>query len=88
MNLHPFGEVVENAERKIKSGWMIFQQFQCGGCKTKQTMEQPNSFFTSGLCEECGWTTDIVTDGCNFMAMISPKSGEVGERIKEVGGVE
>lgn len=87
MNLHPFGEVAANAENKVKGGWMIFQQFQCGGCGVKQTIDKPNSFYIEGICEECGHVTDIQKDGCNFMAVTRAKGKEeIGERLKEVVG--
>lgn len=69
MNLHPFDQVVGNAEEKIKQGWTVFQQFLCAHCGTKQTMSEANKFFTEGVCEECNKLTDIQSDGCNFMGI-------------------
>jgi rRNA maturation protein Nop10 len=66
---HPFDEVVANAERQIDHGWTVYQQFNCAHCGEKQTMSDPNKFFTQGKCEECGRVTDIRADGCNFMAV-------------------
>ena len=73
MNVHPFDEVCRNAEAKMAEGWKIFQQFNCAHCGTKQTMPDENKFYTKGRCEECGGVTDIVHDGCNFMATFSGK---------------
>lgn len=83
MNVHDFETVVTNAERKIKLGWTVFQQFNCGQCGTKQTMSAPNKFYTEGVCEECGGLTDIVRDGCNFMGIWEGEQGKgVGDVLK------
>lgn len=71
MNLHPFNDVVKNAESKMREGWTVYQQFNCAGCGAKQTMPDANKFFTAGRCEECQHVTDIVANGCNFMATFS-----------------
>ena len=73
MNLHPFDEVVKNAEARMREGWTVRQQFNCAGCGAKQTMSDVNIFHVRGRCEECGQVTDIQRDGCNFMAEISMK---------------
>lgn len=46
----------------------LFQQFQCAKCKAKQTMPDPNILYQTGKCEECGHVTNIMKDGCNYMA--------------------
>lgn len=70
-NNYPFAEVAQSAERILAENahTVIHQKFTCSGCGARQTMEQPNIFFTEGKCEECGHITDIVKDGCNFMAI-------------------
>jgi len=74
MNLYPFKDVVANAERKIAQGWTVYQQFNCAHCGAKQTMDDPNKFYLTGRCEECGKITDIEKDGMNFMATGTDKS--------------
>ena len=64
----PFVEVCEQAERTMNKGAKIYQQFWCENCGTKQTMDQANKFFTCGQCEECSHVTDLVKNGCNYMA--------------------
>jgi predicted nucleic acid-binding Zn ribbon protein len=44
----------------------VYQQFNCAACGTKQTMDQPNTLFTHGKCEECGAVSDLKRDGCNY----------------------
>jgi Zn finger protein HypA/HybF involved in hydrogenase expression len=68
MKLSPFKEVVKNAEERMNQGWDIYQQFNCAHCGIKQTISDKNKFYTMGLCEECNGKTNIVKDGCNFMA--------------------
>lgn len=67
MNLHPLDDCLEKAQRYISYGAKVFQQFTCAKCGTKQTMDTPNKFFTTGRCEKCGYVTDIRKDGCNYM---------------------
>lgn len=77
MNLHPWQDVLDNAERKIAEGWTVYQQFNCAKCGTKQTMPDENKFYVRGRCEECGHETDIVRDGHNFMAAKGMKASEL-----------
>jgi DNA-directed RNA polymerase subunit RPC12/RpoP len=80
MNLHPFHVVAKNAETKIADGWDVYQQFNCAACGVKQTMPDKNKFYERGRCQECGHVTDIVKDGCNFMATLALKSYPTPER--------
>lgn len=86
MNLHPFATVCANADKKIAEGWEVYQQWNCAHCGTKQTMPDPNKFFTSGRCEECDLITDIRRDGCNFMATISMGSPNTAPQRREKEG--
>ena len=76
MKLYPFAEVAANADRQIQSGATIYQQWLCAHCGAKQIMENPNVFHKAGKCEECGKETNIVNNGCNFMATMDNKSRE------------
>lgn len=73
MKLSPFYTVVANADQRMKDGWTIFQQWNCAHCGAKQTMPDENHFYKLGRCEECGGTTNIEHDGCNFMAVSGGK---------------
>jgi hypothetical protein len=70
MKLHPFEECLRDADRLIKDGANIYQQFNCAKCGVKQTMEVANTFFKLGKCEECGHVTNIEQDGCNYMVAL------------------
>lgn len=67
MKLHPFYQVVAEAGKLADQGFEVHEQFNCAKCGTKQTMDEANTFFTKGICEECGHVTDIEKDGCNFL---------------------
>lgn len=69
MKLHPWGEVIKQAERYMAEGFNVYQQFNCAHCGTKQTMETPNTFYMLGTCQECGKETNIRMDGHNYMLM-------------------
>lgn len=71
IKLYPFWEVAGSAEKSIKSGATIYQQFKCAQCGAKQTMAEPNRMYVTGKCEECGAVTNIVRDGCNYLAHIA-----------------
>ncbi len=86
MKLHPFDEVVANADSKIKLGATVHQQWNCEHCGVKQTMEEPNRFFTSGICEECGKETDIVKNGHNFMLDFKPGQMTADALAEILGG--
>lgn len=93
MNLFPFLDVLASAKEAVAGGTArVFQQFNCAGCGTKQTMDEPNIFYTKGECQECGGTTDIWKDGCNQMLMIGPpvpgtKEPVHGRRLVIIGNV-
>jgi hypothetical protein len=33
-------------------------------------MEEPNTFYTTGSCDNCGHVTDIAKNGCNYLLAI------------------
>lgn len=72
MRVYPFDEVCREAKAHADAGLYVFQQFNCAHCGTKQTIDKPNQFHTSGICEECGKETDIEKDGCNYMLIGTP----------------
>lgn len=66
-NDYPLQECADAAEKLAAKGLFVFQKFTCDGCGSRQTMDTPNQFFTSGKCEECGTVTDIKKKGCNYL---------------------
>jgi len=63
----PINELLERADKAIENGATIFFKFTCEKCRARQTFEEPNTLFTSGKCEECGYITEIHKGG--FMVM-------------------
>lgn len=70
MKLHPFNECVHHANQIIVCGGVVFQQFTCAHCGAKQTIGEPNTFYLTGSCEECGGLTNIKKDGMNYMVVL------------------
>jgi transcription elongation factor Elf1 len=66
---HPFYETVDKATELIEKGAKVWQKFTCAKCGSRQTMDQENTFYTLGTCEECGFQTDIEKQGCNYMLL-------------------
>jgi transcription elongation factor Elf1 len=69
---YPFQDVVNTANEILASvpTAQLYQKFTCAHCGARQTMETPNTFHTTGICEECDSVTDIEARGCNYMASI------------------
>jgi len=67
MKVYPFNDCVTQASKFMEDGFEVHQQWNCQHCLIKQTMEEPNAFFTRGTCENCGKETDIRLRGCNYM---------------------
>ncbi len=72
MKLHPFHECARKAEHLIaKYGAQVFQQFNCAHCGRKHTVDVPNTFYSQGICPDCGLATNIEADGCNYAVLFS-----------------
>lgn len=73
MKIYPWDEVIDDAKQKMADGAIIFQQWLCQYCGQKQTMDIEDTFYTHGICEECGKETNIKVCGHNFMAVFKRK---------------
>ncbi|MCI0557516.1 MAG: hypothetical protein MN733_03395 [Nitrososphaera sp.] len=78
-NDYPFQEVVDHASKLIADGHTVFQKFTCSGCGARQTIDVPNTFYTSGSCEECHHITDLTKNGCNFMLLAGTRQPSLSE---------
>lgn len=88
-NDHPFLEVTSNVEVLVKDPTKLaFQKWTCQHCGARETMTEANRFYTSGQCGECGLTTDIVANGCNFILVMSSsvEAATVAKRVFKEGG--
>lgn len=71
-NDYPILTVAAEAREKIdRLGATVWQKWTCQHCGSRQTMEQENTFYRSGRCEECGQVTLI--EKCNYMMYIGGK---------------
>lgn len=71
-NDYPIQECLDTVEPKVNAGlWRFYQKWTCRHCGSRQTMGEPNVFFRSGTCEECGKVSPI--DKCNYMLITRPE---------------
>jgi hypothetical protein len=66
-NDYPIEQCAEKAEQYIRNGARIYQKFTCEKCGQRLTMDEPNVFYETGDCDQCGHVTDIRKNGCNYM---------------------
>ena len=64
---HPLQECADTAATYIAKGASVYQKWTCRNCGERCTMNEPNTFHTSGKCEDCGFITDISKHGCNYL---------------------
>jgi hypothetical protein len=76
MNNYPLDECAAKAERLVAAGAQVYQKFTCSSCGSRQTIDTPNVFYTTGRCEECGHITNIKADGCNYLVHAGPGTQE------------
>lgn len=67
-NDYPIEDCATQAYEHVAKGGTIHQKWTCRHCGSRQTMEEPNKFFRSGRCEECGQITII--EKCNYLLHI------------------
>lgn len=60
----------EVAKKWLIAGFHVHQKWDCQFCKSRETMDLANRFFTKGVCQQCGKTSEIKVSG--FMTMNSP----------------
>lgn len=71
MKLYPWDEcVAQIAARRRDGNVTVFQQWNCEHCNAKQTMDEPNTLYETGQCEECNKITNIKQNGMNYMITI------------------
>ena len=67
-NDYPLSEILEAVnELRARGGVTCYQKFTCDKCGERQTIDEPDTFYAKGKCEECGHITDIEKKGCNYM---------------------
>jgi acetone carboxylase gamma subunit len=69
----PLRDCYNTASKLVDEGHTVYQKFTCGKCGERQTIDDPNAFYTSGKCEECGHVTDIEKAGCNYLLVMGKR---------------
>jgi hypothetical protein len=60
----PWTELVNKAMKLLRNPRVtLFGKWTCRGCGSRQTFEEHDRLFTSGICEECGFETSLVEHG-------------------------
>ena len=77
---YPLGEAAAQADALIRRGATVWQKWSCSHCGARQTMPDPNAFYLSGTCEECGQLTQIRE--CNYMTLMT-NDPELQKRVVE-----
>lgn len=67
-NDYPFADIEVAVNDLISNGHTIHQKYTCQHCGARQTMEEPNTLFRSGMCQECNQVTII--KNCNYLAIL------------------
>jgi hypothetical protein len=66
VNIPHIARIVEAANRARKLGGTFYLKFTCLHCGSRQTIEEPNSFYPSGRCEECNGVSDFKSPAINL----------------------
>ena len=70
-------ELAESAEEVIQQGGVVYFKWTCRGCGERVMSSTPNTFHTSMLHEDCGYTTNTEETGGNYLVMlVNPRSVE------------
>ena len=64
---YPLLDMAAEAAKHIDQGSTVWQKWTCSHCGSRQTMENPNVFYKSGHCEECGQVTIIEKCGYTLL---------------------
>lgn len=79
---YPIEDCVATAsaiKNKMGDKVAIHQKWTCQHCGARQTMEQPDTFYTRGRCEECGKVTVIAR--CNYVIVAALGEGAVSPTL-------
>lgn len=80
----PIPELEPLVTKVIEHGGFCFQHTNCENCNTRQEITEPNKFYMSILCEECGHETECYNRGCGFTAIYSNKPEEFLEMVHSI----
>jgi hypothetical protein len=67
---YPMDDILTEVNKVLENpNVSVYQKFTCAGCGNRLTIEEPNTFYTSGKCDKCEAITDIKKDGYNFLVI-------------------
>lgn len=75
--------------KALPANSVFFLKFTCVTCGARQTLMQPNTFFTEGQCEECGSVTNIRQRGGGLFLILATDPagvdaiGRAAERVNQ-----
>jgi hypothetical protein len=65
---YPMDDILTEVNKVLENPNVnVFQKFTCAGCGNRLTIEEPNTFYTSGKCDACGHITDIKKGRLQFL---------------------
>lgn len=83
---YPITQIAISCNQAMAKGATVHQKWTCLNplCGARQTMETPNTLYTSGKCEECNQVSPI--EECNFTAIFAAGSNvdDVMSFIKDI----
>jgi hypothetical protein len=68
----PLEECALAAMEHRRQGRQLFQKWTCSHCGARNTMSEPDKFYTSGVCEDCDAVTRITH--CGYMLVIGARA--------------
>lgn len=66
-----------------KDGDAFFLKFTCGKCGLRLMVEEPNVMYTEGICDHCGYVTDLMKTGAGY-ALLKPTSAEGRQEVQNM----
>lgn len=79
----PLLELQRQVNDLVKQGHVFYMKFTCSSCGARLMLEEPNTLYTEGICDECGHVTDITETGAGF-ALLMATTTEGKERMKRM----
>ena len=65
----PAKQLIEAGDEALGmfKGCEVFFKFTCDRCHSRQTFGEPNIFYATGICEECGNEQEITEGGFSVL---------------------
>jgi len=66
----PLEELVAMADDVLARNGHVWLKFTCQHCGSRQTIDEPDTFYIFASCEECGQTTSLGDVGGGLMVIL------------------